>query len=477
MAEIVTLRDQGLGNSSYLVDLGDGRGLVVDPFRDPGPYLAAAGRRGLRLAWTVETHLHADFVSGSRELAAMGATVVAPASARLQFPHRGLGDGDQLDLGGLGLRALATPGHTPEHLAFMLADGARPLGLFSGGSLLVGAVARTDLISPDRTQQLARALWRSLHERVLTLPDGLAVYPTHGAGSFCSAPTGAEPTTTIGRQKATNPLLAAPDEDAFVKLLVGGLGSYPRYFLRLRETNRRGPRVYGATPPPLAPLPPAQVRRLVAGGAELVDARPIAAFAAGHVPGALSIPLRPSFATWLGWLVPDDRPLLVVVDPDQDRGDLVRQARKVGYEQLAGELDGGMAAWQAAGLPQARKVGYERLAGELDGGMAAWQAAGLPQARIEIAEVAERPSGTVLDVRQQGEFAAGHLPGAAHVELGALTDRAGLPAGPLAVMCGHGERAMTAASLLQRAGHRDLTVLVGGPGDWSRATRRPLEPS
>jgi hydroxyacylglutathione hydrolase len=451
MAEIVTLRDQGLGNASYLVDLGDGRGLVVDPFRDPSPYLAAAGRRGLRLAWTVETHLHADFVSGSRELAAMGATVVAPASARLQFPHRGLGDGDQLDLGGLSLRALATPGHTPEHLAFMLADGARPLGLFSGGSLLVGAVARTDLVSPDRTEQLARALWRSLHERILTLPDDLAVYPTHGAGSFCSAPTGAEPTTTtIGRQKATNPLLAAPDEDTFVKLLVGGLGSYPRYFLRLRETNRRGPRILGSEPPPLAPLPPAQVRRLVAGGAELVDARPIAAFAAGHVPGALSIPLRPSFATWLGWLVPDDRPLLVVVDPGQDRGDLVRQARKVGYEQLAGELDGGMAAWQAAGLPQAR---------------------------IEIAEVAERPSGTVLDVRQDAEFAAGHLPGAAHVELGALTDRAGLPGGPLAVMCGHGERAMTAASLLQRAGHRDLTVLVGGPGDWSRATRRPLEPS
>src|SRR6266542_4012893 len=316
MGEIVTLRDQGLGNASYLVDLGDGRGLVLDPSRDPGPYLDAAARRGLRLAWTAETHLHADFVSGSHEL--------------------------------------ATHGHTPEHLAFLLTDGAQPLALFSGGSLLVGAVARTDLISPDRTQQLARALWRSLHQRVLTLPDDLGVYPTHGAGSFCSAPTGTAPTTTIAHEKATNPLLAAPDEDTFVKLLVGGLGSYPRYFLRLRETNRRGPRIWGATPPPLAPLAPQQVRRLVAGGAELVDARPIAAFAAGHVPGALSIPLRPSFATWLGWLVPDDRPLLVVLEPDQDRGDLVRQARKVGYERLAGELDGGMAAWRSAGLPVAR---------------------------------------------------------------------------------------------------------------------------
>jgi hydroxyacylglutathione hydrolase len=450
VAEIITIRDEGLGNSSYLVDVGDGRGLVVDPCRDPAPYLAAAKRRGVRLVWTVETHLHADFVSGSRELAAMGASVVAPAAAGLQFPSRGLGDGEELDLGGLSLRALATPGHTPEHLAWLLLDGGRPLGLFSGGSLLVGAVARTDLISPDRTEALTRALWRSLHQRILTLPDDLAVYPTHAAGSFCSAPTGAEPTTTIGREKATNPLLGAEDEDAFVKLLLGGLGSYPRYFLRLRETNRRGPRIYGATPPPLAPLPSQAVQHLVAEGAELVDARPIGAFATGHIPGAVSIPLRDAFATWLGWLVADDRPLVVVLDPDQDRDDLVRQCQKVGYERLAGELAGGMAAWRSAGLPEAR---------------------------IELARVADQAGGTVLDVRQQAEFTSGHLPGARHIELGALASADELPAGPLAVMCGHGQRAMTAASLLQRAGHRDLTVLVGGPGDWAEATGRPLEPS
>src|SRR6266496_4054579 len=410
MAEIVTLRDEGLGNSSYLVDLGDGRGLVLDPSRDPGPYLAAAARRGVRLAYIVETHLHADFLSGSRELAAMGATVVAPAAARLQFPHRRLGDGDQLALGGLSLRALATPGHT--------------------------------------TEELARALWRSLHERILTLPDDLPVYPTHGAGSFCSAPTGAEPNTTIGREKATNPLLAAADEDAFVKLLVGGLGSYPRYFLRLRETNRHGPRVYGATPPPLERLTPGAVRRLVAEGAELVDARPIAAFAAGHISGALSIPLRSAFATWLGWLVPDDRPLVVVVDADQDRGDLVRQALKVGYERLAGELAGGMAAWQAAGLPMSR----------------------IPLVAPDAVQ-----GGRVLDVRQDAEFAAGHLPGAAHVELGALTDRVALPGGPLAVVCGHGERAMTAASVLERLGRADVSVVEGGMSAWTDAGRR-LEP-
>jgi hydroxyacylglutathione hydrolase len=448
MPEIVRFRDEGLGNSSYLVDLGDGRGLVLDPSRDPGPYVMTAEQRGLRLLWTVETHLHADFVSGSRELAALGATVVAPAAARLEFPYRRMDDGGELDLGGLSLRALATPGHTPEHLAWLLVAGERPLALFSGGSLLVGAVARTDLISPDRTQELARALWRSLRNRILTLPDDLPVYPTHGAGSFCSAPAGAEPTTTIGREKATNPLLAAHDEDAFVELLLGGLGSYPPYFLRLREVNRRGPRVLGPAPPRLRLLSPQRVRGLMAAGAELVDARPVDAFAAGHIPGVLSIPLRDAFATWLGWLVPDDQPLVVVLDADQDGDDLVRQCLKIGDERLEGELAGGMATWRSAGLPEAR---------------------------IELAGVADQAPGTVLDVRQQAEFTSGHLPGARHVELGSLTGARKLPAGRLAVMCGHGERAMTGASLLQRAGRGDLTVLVGGASDWSEATGRPLE--
>ena len=214
----LALVDEGLGNSSYLLDVGDGRALVVDPERDPARYLAAAERKGLVISYTAETHLHADFVSGSRELAARGARVIASGAGGLEFPHRGLGDGDEVDLGGLTLRALATPGHTPEHLAYLLLDGTRPAGLFSGGSLLAGAVARTDLIAPEQTEALARALWRSLHERILGLPGDLAVYPTHGAGSFCSAPAGAERTTTIGREVAANPLLAAASEDAFVKL-------------------------------------------------------------------------------------------------------------------------------------------------------------------------------------------------------------------------------------------------------------------
>ncbi|MGH9153382.1 MAG: MBL fold metallo-hydrolase [Acidimicrobiales bacterium] len=444
MPNIVTLVDEGLGNASYLVDLGDRRALVVDPTRDPAGYLAAAGRRGLDVAYSADTHLHADFVSGGRELAALGATVLAPAAAGLETPHRGMAHGDELDLGGLRLRALATPGHTPEHLAYLLLDGQRPVALFSGGSLLVGSAARTDLISPDRTEELARSLWRSLHERVLTLPDDLPVLPTHGAGSLCSTAAGSERATTIGRERAANPLLGAPGEDAFVELLLAGLGSYPPYFLRLREVNRRGPVVHGPATPGLRPLGPADVRRRAGAGAVVVDARPVEAFAAGHVPGSLSIPLRPAFATWLRWLVPDGAPLVFVLDGAQDRADVVRQARKVGYERLDGELAGGMAAWRAAGLPETRTA---------------------------LVAPDELGSRRVLDVRQEAEVAAGRIPGARHVELGRLSAVPDLPAGGVAVVCGHGERAMTGASVLERRGVSDVAVLAGGMEAWAGHAR------
>jgi glyoxylase-like metal-dependent hydrolase (beta-lactamase superfamily II)/rhodanese-related sulfurtransferase len=444
---IVAVVDEGLGNSSYVVDLGDGRALVIDPERDPGPYLRAATRRALRVAYSAETHLHADFISGSRELAAEGAEVLAAAAGHSVFEHRGLDDGEEVDLGGLTLRALATPGHTPEHLSYLLLDGFMPIALFSGGSLLVGSVARTDLIAPRQTEQLARELWRSLHERILTLPDDLPVYPTHGAGSFCSSPAGGERTTTIGAEKAANALLAAADEEAFVKLLLESLGTYPPYFSGLREMNRLGPVVFGPEPPALARLDAHTVRHRVAAGASVVDVRRIAAFAAGHIPGALSIELRPQFATWLGWLVDEGEPIIFVLDDDQDRAEVVRQAHKVGYEHLLGELSGGMAAWTGAG--------FER-------------------SQIALVPVAEA-AGTIVDVRQAPEFAAGHVPGALHVELGAVED-AELPRRePLTVMCGHGERAMSAASILEAGGHPELTVVLGGPSDWASSAGRELE--
>ena len=440
--------DEGLGNASWLVDTGDGRALVVDPGRDLRPYLQLAERHGLKLAFSVETHLHADFVSGSRELAGHGATVLAPAASGIEFPHRGLGPDDEVDLGGLRLRAVHTPGHTPEHLSYLLLDGDVPVGLFSGGSLLVGSVARTDLISPDQTEPLARRLWRSLREGVLSLPDHVPVYPTHGAGSFCSAAAGTARWTTIGAERASNPLLAAPDEDAFVERLLGGLGSYPPYFTTLRALNRRGPAVYGQEPPALSPLAVDDLRQAVAGGAELVDVRPLAAFAAGHVPGSLSIPLRPQFASWLGWVVQPGRAVVFVAGQDQDRRELVRQCLKIGYERLAGELAGGVDAWAAAGLPLEA---------------------------IPVVDPDAVDAARVVDVRQDDEFAHGHLPGSTHVELGALADRASeVPPGPVTLVCGHGERAMTGASVLRRAGRQQVSVLAGGPAEWASRTGQSL---
>jgi hydroxyacylglutathione hydrolase len=443
--DIQTFVDEGLGNSTYLVGIGDQRALVLDPPRDVSGLRQAAEAHGLSIAYTVETHLHADFVSGSRELAAVGATVVAARAAKVAFPHRALDDGDTLDLGGLVLDAIATPGHTPEHLSYLLRDGRTPVALFSGGALLPGSVARTDLISPEQTEPLARALYRSLHGRILALPDDVPVYPTHGGGSFCATATSGERTTTIGRERAANPLLAVPDEDTFVARLAESFGSYPTYFTRLREVNRRGPKVLGRVPL-LGQLGLAEVDGFREAGAEVVDARSMAAFAAGHIPGSLSIALRPAFASWLGWLVPDDRALVFVLDRRQDRTDLVRQALGIGYEQLAGELAGGIDTWREAGRP------------------------------VAITELTRTPSATgpILDVRQISEFQTGHVRGATGLELGSLVRGVDQVPDRVTVMCGHGERAMTAASLLERSG-RHATVFKGSPEDWSRTLSEPLE--
>jgi glyoxylase-like metal-dependent hydrolase (beta-lactamase superfamily II)/rhodanese-related sulfurtransferase len=443
---LIALVDEGLGNSAYLVDLGDGRALAVDASRDLRALSAAADRRGLRVAFAADTHLHADFLSGAVQLGHdHGAAVLASAAGRRVFPHQGLADGDEVDLGGLTLRALATPGHTDEHLSFLLLDGGRPLGVFTGGSLIVNSAARTDLLGASRTEELARAQYRSLR-RLTRLPDETAVWPTHGAGSFCSAPPGAERTTTIGTEKRANPLLAAPDENTFVSRLIASLGSYPAYFDRLAALNRCGPAVLTATPT-LPALDTERVRALLADGGHVVDVRPAARFAAAHIPGSISIPLRGTFATWLGWLLPAGDPIAFVTEEDQDLSEIV---------------------WQAY------KIGYERLAGRLFGGMTAWQEAGLPTSATAFVTPDQAPAAPYLDVRQTAEYTAGHVPGAVHLELGALAAHTAEVPGGAVVACGHGERAMTAASVLERAGHTDLTVLNGSPGDYAAAHGRRL---
>lgn len=443
---IVPLVDQGLGNSAYLVDLGDGRALALDPSRDLRALRQAAASHRLDIAFVAETHLHADFLSGSTQLAADdGALVLASAAGERAFPHRPLREGDEVDLGGLRLRALATPGHTAEHLSYLLLDDSRPVAVFTGGSLIVGSAARTDLSGADATEALARAQYRSLHRLVDELPDETLVLPTHGAGSFCSAPPGAERTTTIGAERVGNPLLAAPDEDTFVRKLLASLGSYPAYFDRLGEENRRGPRLVQGKPT-LRPLSPEEVEGMLDRGAQLVDVRPVHDFGEAHVPGSVSNELRDAFATWLGWVVDPDRPVVVVRNDDQDPDQVLWQALKIGYDDLAGELAGGMTAW--------RQTGRETRS-------------------IPVLDAAEADPEQVLDIRQRNEFAAGHIPGTRHLEIAGIPGRP--PAGPVQTLCGHGERAATAASLLAAQGRNDVTILTGGPNEWASATGAALE--
>ena len=445
MMQIRPFVDEGLGHSSFVVDLGDGTAAIVDPPRFPTAHERAVTEAGSRLAWTLDTHSHADYITGSPALAARtGAVFVAPAASRLASPHHRVSDGDELALADtVTLRAIATPGHTPDHHAYVLEQGGQPVAVFSGGSLMVGTVGRTDLCGSDQTEPLARQMFHSLR-RFDDLADDVAVYPTHGAGSFCSAPGAADRTTTLGRERATNWLFTMANEDEFVDRLVAGFGTFPTYFRRLPELNRLGPRRYDELPR-LEPLSADDIDRHLAGDGVVMDARPTAAFSSGHIAGSIANMLRPAFASWLGWLVAADRPVAFVLDDDQDRDELVRQCLDIGHERLAGELAGGVAAWRASGralstIPMVDTAGMNHL---------------------------------VVDVRQPNEYTSGHVPGARHVELSAISG-SDLPAEPLTVMCGHGERAMTAASLLSARGRTDVTVLAGGPDTWTTATRRRL---
>ncbi|MGD9704639.1 MAG: rhodanese-like domain-containing protein [Acidimicrobiia bacterium] len=437
--------DEGLGHSSYLVDLDDGTAAIVDPPRFPIAHEQLADRLGLGIAWTIDTHSHADYVTGSPGLVARrDAVFVAPAASNLETPHRPVVDGEIIELAPeITLTARATPGHTPDHHAYVLTDHGRATALFSGGSLMVGTVGRTDLCGPDLVVPLAHEMFRGLR-RFDTLPDTLAVYPTHGAGSFCSAPGASQRTSTLGHERATNPLFSISDEDTFVEQLVAGFGSFPTYFARLPEVNRLGPVRYD-TLPTLAALTPDDVERHLAAGGVVIDARPAAAFAAGHVPGSLSNTLRLVFASWLGWLVEPDQRLVFVLDRDQDSADLVRQCLDVGHEHLVGELADGIDAWTGSGRP----------------------VASIPF--VDVNDIAE----AIIDVRQANEYAAGHVPGSRNIELGQIAV-ADVADEPLTVVCGHGERAMTGASLLVARGYHDVVVLDGGPNTWSSATGRPL---
>ncbi len=437
--------DEGLGHSSYVVDLGDGTAAIIDPPRFPSEHLLAARASGLVPRWTLDTHSHADYVTGSPSLATDDdVTFIAPAASNLETPHRAVHDQELINLApGVTMQAISTPGHTPDHHVYVLERDGTPAGLFTGGSLMVGAVGRTDLCGPDLAEPLAHEMFHSLR-RLDRLADDLAVYPTHGAGSFCSAPGGADRTSTLGRERATNTLFRIENENTFVERLLAGFGSFPTYFARLPEVNRRGPRHYSQLPP-LDRLDVSTVETHLVGGAVVIDARPIVEFASGHIPGSISNALRPVFASWLGWITDLDRPVVIVAGAGQDRDEIVRQCLDIGHDNIVGELNGGVDAWRAAG-------------GIITG---------LPL--VTASEIVTN----VIDVRQLSEFEAGHVPGAINIELGSLAASA-IPDAPVTVMCGHGERAMTGASILASRGYRDITVLDGGPDTWAEWSGQPL---
>lgn len=446
--------DEGLGNSAYLVGShATHTAVLIDALRDVDRYRYAAERLSVRLTHALDTHLHADFVSGARELAAQaGAEIGAAAAAQLGFDHRPLAEGDVLPLGGQALRVLATPGHTPEHISFVLTgpDGQAPRAVFSGGALIVGGAARTDLLGHDLCAPLARQLYNTLRHKLLTLPDAVEVFPTHGAGSFCAAPASPARSTTIGRERRTNRLAQARDENAFVQAALSGLPSYPVYYKEMRSLNQRGPRVLGGVPE-LAPLSAAEVQALLRQGAVALDARERRAFATGHLRGAYGIPLSAPLITWAGWLVPFGTRLVLVEGDAARREEAVRQLIRIGYDNLLGYLEGGVEAWARAG--------YETASAR----------------SISVHELRERlRSGeplTLLDVRQADEWEAGHIPGAIHIENGRLpwtplslpTDR------PLVVQCASGDRSMAGLSVLARRGYTDLLQLDGGIRAWEQA--------
>ena len=445
------LTHDDLGCASYLIgDEDAGVAAVVDPRLEIGEYLRLARYTGVRIEHILETHTHADHVSGHGRLAAAtGATIHIHRDAAPAYEHEPFDDGWELDLGALRVRALHTPGHRPEHTAFALTDTARgeePWAVLTGDSLFVGDIARPDLAVEKR--EGARLIFHSLHERLLTLPDRCEVWPAHLGGSLCGGPgMDLKIASTIGFERGAQPLLAETDEDDFVGAILAGLGPQPPNFERIVERNRGPLHVGGADTHPLTPR---QVVVAQERGALVVDVRTELQFDEAHVPGAVAITaFRAGFGSKLAWIAKPDEQIVLIGRDDDDARVAARLAASVGLEDIAGHLAGGMTSWREERRPVARIE------------------------RITVPELHERRDAVqILDVRELDEWEQGSIPGAVHTP---YHDVDGIPDGidpdrPVAAICATGQRAAVAASLLQRAGAREvLHVVDGGVGTWRRA--------
>src|SRR5512138_17642 len=353
--------DEVLGNSSYLIASEEtGLAAVIDPQRDVEKYLKTAEGLGLKITYALDTHLHSDFVSGAHELAHhldhkhthKNFEIGVSTRADAQFEHLPLREGSRLPLGNLSIGVIETPGHTPEHIAFGVykEKSETPDTLFSGGSLIVGGTGRPDLLGHEHTIPLARQLYDTLNRKIGLLPDEVAVYPTHGAGSFCNTSSNSQRFTTIGQEKLNNPFLQISDEEEFVHRATTGLANYPTYYRYLRAVNQKGGRVLGCTPI-LEALSPRVVREKAEAGAAIVDVRATPHYLKAHIENSYGIPLITPLSTWAGWVIPFGTPIILVGDTSAEREEAALQLIRIGYDNLCGYLAGGVQSWQESGLP------------------------------------------------------------------------------------------------------------------------------
>ena len=451
---------EGLGHASYLIGSDSTQeAAIVDPRRDVGVYLEAAAQAGLRIRYVLETHVHNDFLSGAKAIAAqLGAEHIASAEAGLTFPHHGVREGDQLQLGELRITVLFTPGHTPEHVSYVVADTSRteePVLIFTGGDLLVGSVGRPDLLGRALGEKLAPQLYDSLFGKILKLEDYVEVLPTHGAGSLCGRAISSKRTTTIGYERRFNVFLQKNDRQQFVDFVLDGNPYVPTYYKQMRPGNLGGADAFSVPGP--RPLAIGEVQHALGHGAIVLDTRSAAAFGAGHLPGSYNVGLGPMLATWVGSLLPGDLPMILVLERDQDWTEAVTALGRIGFEQVMGYLAGGVGAWQQAGLPVGRVE------------------------QIDVQELDRRrarPDVQIVDVRMPGEWDGGVIPEALPISLVDLSSRLDEidRDRPTVVVCSTGYRSGIASAILARHGVRQIANTLGGMTAWQASgltTARP----
>lgn len=449
MLQVLTVETPGLGDRSYLVH--DGRaGLVVDPQRDIDRILSAAGGAGVTITHVAETHVHNDYVTGGLELSRLlGVPYLVAAAEDVSFERSAVSDGDEIEAGTMRIGVVATPGHTPHHLSYVVGAPGAPPAAFTGGSLLYGTVGRTDLIGPAETDALTRAQHRSVRKLASGMPDDVAIWPTHGFGSFCSSSNpSAASSSSLGEERAANPALTLDDEEAFVRLLLDGLTAYPTYYARMGIINRAGPAPIDLRPPQV--MKAEDLRAQIEAGVWVVDLAERQAYARRHLRGSVSIPFGDQFATYLGWVLPWGAPLILVGDALEQVAEAQRCLARIGVDHLRAGATGSRGAF--AGNDPLAFYAVSTFKGLRD----ALQA---------------DPTLVVVDVRREDERVEGGIEGSVHVPLQDLLARLSeLPPGELWVHCASGFRASIAASLLASAGRS--VVLVDD--DWQGAAQAGL---